>query len=87
MDTSLTDNNARLRALLQAEAYGGYNALYEGGRITEAACMAHGRRKIHEVHARIPTDITTEALKRSGSALPALELTAPGCRQTPADFG
>ncbi|WP_394852811.1 IS66 family transposase, partial [Serratia marcescens] len=25
---------------MQADAYGGYNALYENGRITEAACMA-----------------------------------------------
>lgn len=52
--------------ILQADAYGGYNALYENGRITEAACMAHARRKIHDVHARIPTDITTEALRRIG---------------------
>ncbi len=52
--------------ILQADAYGGYNALYEDGRITEAACMAHARRKIHDVHVRTPTDITTEALKRIG---------------------
>ncbi len=49
--------------VLQADAYGGYRALYESGRITEAACMAHARRKIHYVHARVPTDITTEALQ------------------------
>ena len=36
--------------ILQADAYGGYNALYETGHITEAACMAHARRKIHDVH-------------------------------------
>ncbi|WP_261595801.1 IS66 family transposase, partial [Escherichia coli] len=35
--------------VLQADAYGGYRALYESGRITEAACMAHARRKIHDV--------------------------------------
>ena len=52
--------------VLQADAYGGYRALYESGRITEAACMAHARRKIHDVHARVPTDITTEALQRIG---------------------
>ncbi|EJV7098957.1 IS66 family transposase [Escherichia coli] len=52
--------------VLQADAYGGYRALYESGRITEAACMAHARRKIHDVHARAPTDITTEALQRIG---------------------
>ncbi|WP_261127374.1 IS66 family transposase, partial [Serratia marcescens] len=52
--------------ILQADAYGGYNALYENGRITEAACMAQPRRKIHDVHVRTPTDITTEALRRIG---------------------
>lgn len=52
--------------ILQADAYGGYNALYEDGRIAEAACMAHARRKIHDEHVRTPTDITTEALKRIG---------------------
>ena len=56
--------------VLQADAYGGYWALYESGRITEAACMAHARRKIHDVHARAPTDITTEALQRIGQPAP-----------------
>ncbi|WP_332127793.1 IS66 family transposase, partial [Escherichia coli] len=41
-------------------------ALYESGIITEAACMSHARRKIDDVHARVPTYITTEALQRIG---------------------
>ncbi|END9571708.1 IS66 family transposase, partial [Escherichia coli] len=64
--------------VLQADAYGGYRALYESGRITEAACMAHARRKIHDVHARAPTDITTEALQRIGE-LYAIEVEVRGC--------
>ncbi|MGU3489571.1 IS66 family transposase [Enterobacter bugandensis] len=52
--------------VLQADAYAGYNALYEDGRVTEAACMAHARRKIHDVHVRHPTAVTTEALNRIG---------------------
>ncbi|MCB5647817.1 transposase, partial [Bifidobacterium breve] len=52
--------------VLQADAYGGYRVLYESARITEATCMAHARRKIHDVYARVPTDITTEALQRIG---------------------
>ncbi|EAM7164478.1 IS66 family transposase, partial [Salmonella enterica] len=64
--------------VLQADAYGGYRALYESGRITEAACMAHARRKIHDVHARAPTDITTEALQRIGE-LYAIEAEVRGC--------
>lgn len=53
--------------ILQADAYAGYNALYESGRVTEAACMAHARRKIHDVHVRHPTTLTTEALSRIGA--------------------
>ncbi|ENF88202.1 transposase IS66 family protein [Escherichia coli P0305260.12] len=64
--------------VLQADAYGGYRALYESGRITEAACMAHARRKIHDVHARVPTDITTEALRRIGE-LYVIEAEVRGC--------
>lgn len=64
--------------VLQVDAYGGYRALYESGRITEAACMAHARRKIHDVHARAPTDITTEALQRIGE-LYAIEAEVRGC--------
>ncbi|ELR8962332.1 IS66 family transposase, partial [Escherichia coli] len=60
------------------DAYGGYRALYESGRITEAACMAHARRKIHDVHARAPTYITTEALQRIGE-LYAIEAEVQGC--------
>jgi transposase len=39
--------------ILQADAYAGYNRLYETGRkpgpITEASCWAHGRRKLFEL--------------------------------------
>ncbi len=42
---------AHYHGVLQADAYGGYNALYAhdrvGGPITEAACWAHGRRKFY----------------------------------------
>ncbi|SRN43685.1 ISSfl4 ORF3 [Shigella flexneri 2a] len=40
--------------------------------------MAHVRRKIHDVHARVPTDITTEALQRIGE-LYAIEAEVRGC--------
>ncbi|EOZ1473492.1 MULTISPECIES: IS66 family transposase [Enterobacter] len=52
------------RGVLQADAYGAYDALYESGHIREAACMAHARRKIHDEHVRRPTAMTGEALKR-----------------------
>lgn len=68
---------AEYRGVLQADAYGGYDALYETGRITEAACLAHARRKIHDEHARRPTELTTEALRRI-AALYAIEADIRG---------
>jgi len=32
---------ANFRGILQADAYAGFNKLYEGGAIQEAPCMAH----------------------------------------------
>ena len=48
----------------QADAYGGYRALYESGRITEAACMAHAREKSTMCMQERPPVITTEALQQ-----------------------
>ncbi|MCP2006285.1 UNVERIFIED_ORG: transposase [Buttiauxella agrestis ATCC 33320] len=55
---------AGFNGVLQADAYAGFNGLYRDGRITEAACWAHARRKIHDVHVRTPSALTEEALKR-----------------------
>ncbi|EDR7170727.1 IS66 family transposase, partial [Salmonella enterica subsp. houtenae] len=52
--------------VLQADAYAGFNELYREGHIKEAACWAHARRKIHDVHVRSPSALTEEALKRIG---------------------
>jgi hypothetical protein len=50
--------------VLQADAYAGFNALFEDGTIHEAACWAHARRKFHDLHAARPSALTTEALRR-----------------------
>ncbi|MEF7148376.1 IS66-like element ISEc8 family transposase, partial [Escherichia coli] len=52
--------------VLQADAYAGFNELYRNGGITEAACWAHACRKIHDVHVRIPSALTEEALEQIG---------------------
>lgn len=52
--------------MLQAVAYAGSNALYEGGTIQEAACWAHARRKFYDLHEARPSALTTEALHRIG---------------------
>ena len=36
------------KGFLQADAYSGYQGLYESGNITEVACWAHTRRKFFE---------------------------------------
>ncbi|MEO7114825.1 MAG: transposase [Caldimonas sp.] len=38
--------------ILQADAFAGYNQLYDDGRIVEAACRAHARRKMWDIHER-----------------------------------
>lgn len=57
---------AGFSGVLQADAYAGFNELYREGHIKEAACWAHARRKIHDVHIRTPSEATTEALHRIG---------------------
>jgi transposase len=55
---------ANFTGVLQADAYAGFNAVYETGRVREAACWAHARRQFHDLHVARPSEITTEALRR-----------------------
>jgi transposase len=54
--------------LMQADAYAGFNRLYEAGRkpgpIIEAACWAHARRKFFELARINKAPIASEAVKR-----------------------
>lgn len=69
---------------LQADAYAGFHHLYDSGRISEAACWAHARRKFHEIHVAHPSPVTTEAIERI-AALYAIEKeirgSPPGLRR------
>lgn len=60
------------KGVLQADAYGGFDALYVDGTIQEAACWAHVRRKFFDVHAAHASPIAAEVLQRIG-ALYAIE--------------
>lgn len=51
--------------------------MYESGRIKEAACWAHARRKFYELEQARPSPVTDEALQRIG-ALYAIEETIRG---------
>jgi transposase len=52
--------------VMHADGYGGYKKLY-GNQITEAACMAHVRRKFHDVIKLKPSPVAEEALTRIGA--------------------
>jgi transposase len=41
---------ANFKGTVQADAFAGFNRLYEKGVITEAACWAHVRRKFHDLY-------------------------------------
>ena len=55
------------RGILQADAFAGYNQLYEDGRIVEAACWSHARRKLWDIHERqhkLPGTLAHQGLQR-----------------------
>jgi transposase len=59
---------ARYAGLMQADAYAGFNRLYEANRkpgpIIEAACWAHGRRKFFDLARLNKAPIAAEAVER-----------------------
>ena len=57
---------------LREQTYAGFNQLYENGRIQEAACWAHARRKFYDLQQAHASPLATEALERIG-ALYAIE--------------
>ena len=55
------------QGVLQADAYGGFDALYADGAIREAACWAHVRRKFFDLHKAHASPVAAEALRRIGT--------------------
>jgi transposase len=54
------------RGVIHADGYAGFNELFAGNRIVEAACWAHVRRKFFDVHAANGSPIAKEALDHIG---------------------
>jgi transposase len=52
--------------ILQADGYAGYESIYETGRVLEAACWAHVRRKFYDIHVADRSPIAAEAIRRIG---------------------
>src|SRR6201997_1697606 len=57
---------------LQADGYAGFDQIYEAGRIQEAACWAHVRRKFYDLEVAHKSPVAAEALERI-AALYAIE--------------
>ncbi len=57
----------KFHGTLQADAYAGFNQLYENGRIEQAACWAHVRRKFYDLQQAHASPTATEALERIGA--------------------
>ena len=55
------------RGILQADAYAGFNQLYEDGSIQEAPCLAHIRRKFYDLMEAHHSPTATEAVERIAS--------------------
>jgi len=76
------------QGVLQADGYNGFDGLYAGGQIAEAACWAHVRRNFYDIHiAAKQSPLAHEALERIGQ-LYAVEAAIvgkpPDCRQSEA---
>lgn len=63
---------AKFRGTLQADAFPGFNRLYDRGGIAEAACWAHVRRKFYDLFEAHASPVAKEALERI-AALYAIE--------------
>jgi transposase len=57
----------KFRGTLQADAYAGFNQLYEAGRIQQAACWAHVRRHFYDLEQAHSSPVAREALQRIGA--------------------
>jgi hypothetical protein len=81
------------KGILQADAYAGFQKLYEAGGIVEAACWAHARRKLHDLYQSHRSPVAKEALERIAQLyaieeeirgrLPAERLTVRQTRSRP----
>jgi len=68
---------SQFRGTLQADGYAGFDQIYEAGRIQEAACWAHVRRKFYDLQVAHKSPVAAEALERIG-ALYAIEKEIQG---------
>ena len=61
-----SDHLKEFSGIIHADGYAGFNELFAGNRVAEAACWAHVRRKFFDVHAATGSPIAREAFDRIG---------------------
>lgn len=54
------------QGVVQADGYAGFNALYDSGRVQEAACWAHVRRKFYDIAEQQSSPEALQAISRIG---------------------
>jgi transposase len=57
---------AGFEGTLHADAYAGFNGVYESGKVREAACWAHVRRKFFDIEQAHGSKLAAEAVARIG---------------------
>ncbi len=67
---------AEWRGTLVCDDYAGYKALFESGVVTEAGCMAHARRRFHELWTNHKSTLAEEALQWFGALYDVERLAA-----------
>src|SRR3546814_9611841 len=65
------------QGIVQADGYAGFNALYDSGRVKEAACWAHVRRKFYDIAEQQSSPEALHALGRIAE-LSAIEAQVRG---------
>src|ERR1035441_3806698 len=65
------------RGILQADGYAGFSKIYDGGRVLEAGCWAHVRRKFVDLHELHRSPVAAQTLDRIG--LFASRLASTSC--------
>jgi len=58
---------AGFQGILQADGYAGFNQIYDGGQVLEAACWAHARRKFIELDEVHKSVIAAQMIDRVGA--------------------
>jgi transposase len=58
---------AGFHGILQADGYAGFNQIYDGGLVFEAACWAHARRKFVELDELHKSAVAAQMIDRVGA--------------------